>query len=59
MIFNLDASKQAHEIVFSRKANASNHGIVYFNNVSVIMENFRTDLGLFLDSKLNFFDHII
>ena len=25
MIFNPDASKQAQEIVFSRKANASNH----------------------------------
>ena len=36
MIFNPDASKQAQEIVFSRKANASNHETVYFNNVPVI-----------------------
>ena len=39
MIFNPDPSKQAEEIVFSRKANTSNHGTVYFNNVPVIREN--------------------
>ena len=39
MIFNPGASKQAPELIFSRKANASNHGTVYFNNVPVIEEN--------------------
>ena len=39
MIFNPDASKQAREIVFSRKANASNHETVYFKNVPVMREN--------------------
>ena len=58
MIFNPDASKQAQEIVFSRKANASNHKTVYFNNVPVIRENIQKHLGLFLDSKLSFLDHI-
>ena len=58
MIFNPDASKQSQDIVFSRKANASNHGTVYFNNVPVIRENIQKHLSLFLDSKLNFFDHI-
>ena len=58
MIFNPDASKQAQEIVFSRKANASNHATVYFNNVPVIRDNIQKHLGLFLDSKLSFFDHI-
>ena len=57
MIFNPDPSKQAQEIVFSRKANASNHGTVYFNNVPVIRENIQKHLGLFLDSKLNVFDY--
>ena len=51
MIFNPDASKQAQEIVFSRIANASNHGTVNFNNVPVIRENIQRHLGLFLDSK--------
>ena len=52
MIFNPDASKQAQEIVFSRKANASNHATVYFNNVLVIRDNIQKHLGLFLDSNL-------
>ena len=56
MIFNSDASKQAEEIVFSRKANVSNYETVYFNNVPVTGENIQKQLGLFLDSK--FFDHI-
>ena len=58
MIFNPGASKQAQEIVFSRNANASNHETVYFNNVQVIRENIQKHLGLFLDSKLSFFDYI-
>ena len=58
MIFNPDASKQAQEIVLSRKANASNHATVYFNNVPVIRDNIQKHLGLFLDSKLNLLIHI-
>ena len=50
MIFNPDASKQALEIVFSRKANGNNHGTVYFNNVPVIWVHIQKHLGLFLDS---------
>ena len=56
MIFNPDASKQSQEIVFSPKANASNHGTV-FNNVPVIRENIKKHLGLFLGSKLSFLGH--
>ena len=58
MIFNPDASKQAQEFVFSRKANTSNHETVYFNNVLVTRENIQKHLGFFLDSKPSFFDHI-
>ena len=57
MIFNPHASKHAQEIVFSRKASASNHGAVYFNNVPVVRENIQKHVSWFLDSKLNFFDH--
>ena len=42
MIFNTHASKQAHEIVFSRKANANNHTTVYFNNAPVINVIFKS-----------------
>ena len=58
MIFNPDASKQAQEIVFSRKVNASNHATVYSNSAPVIRDNIQKHLGLFLDSKRSFFDHI-
>ena len=54
MIFNPDVSKQAQEIVFSRKANAGNHKTVYFSNAPVIRKNIQKHLGLFLDSKLSF-----
>ena len=58
MIFNPVASKKAQEIVFSRKANTNNCGTVYFNIVPVIRVNVQKNLGLLLDSKLSFFDHI-
>ena len=58
MIFNPDVSKQTREVVFSGKAVAINHVTVHFNIFPVITENFQKHLGLFLDSKLNFFDHI-
>ena len=35
MMFNPDTLKQAQEIVFFRKASASNDETVYFNNVAV------------------------
>ena len=54
MIFNPDVSKQAQDVVFSRKGITTNHATVYFNNDPVIRENFQKHLGLFLDSKLNF-----
>ena len=58
MIFKLDVSKQAKEVVFSCKAIATNHATVYSNKDPVIRENFQKHLGLFLDSTLNFSDHI-
>ena len=45
-------------LFFSCKANTTNHVTVYFNNVPVITENFQKYLGLILDPKLNFIDHI-
>ena len=54
MIFHPDVSKQAQEVVFSRKRITVNHATVYFNNDPVIRENFQKHLSLFLYSKLNF-----
>ena len=58
IIFNTDISKGAQEIVFSRKASLSNHGTIYFNNVSVTRKIIQKHLGLSFYSKLNFFDHV-
>ena len=33
LLFEDDASKQAQEVVFSRKKNSSNHNDIYFNNM--------------------------
>ena len=40
------------------KASATKQGTIYFNNVPVIRESTEKCLGLFLDSRLNFLDHI-
>ena len=53
-----DSLKQSQEIVFSRKANANNHGTVYFNNLPVMRVNIQKYLGFFLDFKIRVFDHI-
>ena len=58
MLFNPDASKQSQEIVFSRKKNPSNHSDMYFNNMPLKRKNTQERLGLFLDAKLNFSEHI-
>ena len=41
MIFNPDVSKQAQEVIFSRKAFKTNHVTLYFNNDLVIREHFQ------------------
>ena len=47
MIFNPDVSKQAQEVVFSRKAITTNHATVYFNNDPAIRENVQKILVCF------------
>ena len=37
MLFNPDASKQAQEVVFSRKKNPFNHSDIYFNNMPLTL----------------------
>ena len=56
--YNPDALKQAYEIVFSRKASATNQETICFSNALMIKENMKKQLGLFLDSKLNSLDHV-
>ena len=55
MSFNPDPSKQAQEVIFSRKIQKTCHPSVYFNNnKSVKQVPSQKHLGMNLDTKLNF-----
>ena len=58
MIFNPDISKQAQEVVFSRKTDKVNHMPLTFNAIPVAQTSHQKHLGLYLDEKLNFNHHI-
>ena len=58
MIFNPYLSKQAQEVTFSRKTNKINHPTITFNTVPVARAPCQKHLGLYLDEKLNFNNHI-
>ena len=57
--FRPDVSKQAQELIFSRKKNISNHRAVFFNNLLINRKSTKKHLGLLLDEKLHFSEHII
>ena len=57
MSFNPDRTKQAQEI-FSRKKNATTHPPLFFNNSEIKLSSNQKHLGLTLDSKLSFNEHI-
>ena len=58
MNFNPDPSKQAQEVIFSRKLQKTNHNQVYFNHNSVKQVPSQKHLGMYLDIKLNFQEHL-
>ena len=58
MTFNPDRSKQAQEIIFSRKLKKVTHPPLLFNNNNVSQVNFQTHLGVILDVKLTFEEHL-
>ena len=58
MSFNPDRTKQAQEIIFSRKKNATTHPPLFFNNSEIKLSSNQKHLGLTLDSKLSFNEHI-
>ena len=58
MSFNPDISKQAHEVIFSRKRSIVTHPPLNFNNIPVAQTNSQKHLGMQLDlskveSKVN------
>ena len=58
MSFNTDISKQAQEVIFSRKAVKASHPAVFFNDTPVACCSTHKHLGMYLDEKLNFGHHI-
>ena len=58
MSFNPDITKQAQEVIFSRKSKKTGHPTVYFNHAPVARTNCHKRLGMYLDEKLNYLQHI-
>ena len=58
MLFNPDRSKQAQEVIFSRKTLIQSHPVLTFSNSSVIKATLQKHLGLILDEKVNFKEHM-
>ena len=58
MSFKPGVSIQAQEVIFSCKENTSNHPVVFFNNLPKNRKCTQKHLGLLLDEKLNFLEHI-
>ena len=58
MPFNPESTKQAIEIIFSQKRKEGNHPPLFFNGLLVTRELFHKHLGLILDSKLTFIEHV-
>ena len=58
MSFNPDPTKQAQEVIFSRKNNKPYHPDLIFNQTNIKRTSSQKDLGLILDEKLNFKQHL-
>ena len=58
MSFNPDPNKQAQDVIFSRKLNKPSHPSLNFNNTVVIQSTTLKHLGMILDTKLDFQEHL-
>ena len=58
MSFNPDPSKQAQEVILSRKHQKISHPSVYFYKNPIESVSSQKHLGMVLDTKLNFQEHI-
>ena len=56
--FNPDPLKQAQEVIFSLKRNKPHHPDIIFNGNPVKKSSSQKHLGMFLDSKLDFEEHM-
>ena len=58
MSFNPDPSKQAQKVIFSHKIRKTCHPSIYFNNKSVRQVLSQKHLGMILNAKLDFQEHL-
>ena len=58
MTFNPDPTKQAQEVIFSRKLNKDYHPALAFNNNNVPETDSQKHLGIILDNRLSFANHL-
>ena len=58
MSFKPDPSRQAQEIIFSRKKKKSSHPSLYFNNIPVSLTSVHKHLGMLLDDELSYEHHL-
>ena len=58
MSFNSDPSKQAQEVIFSRKLNKDYHPPLAFNNNNVPETDSQKHLGIILDNRLSFTNYL-
>ena len=58
MSFNPDPSKQAQEVIFTRKLKRSTHPALVFDNNNVSQTFSQKRLGVILDFKLTFEEHL-
>ena len=56
--FNSDPSKQAQEVIFSRKLQKSVYPPLHFNNIAKIQSTTQKDLDMLLDVKLDIQGHL-
>ena len=56
--FNPDPSKQAQEVIFSRKCTKENHPPIYFHDIPVTQTTVQKHIGMYLDEKLNYNTHV-
>ena len=58
MSFNPDPSKQAQEILFSKKTKKISHPLLRFNNSIFSQSPYQKHLPIFLDAQLTFEEHL-
>ena len=58
MSFNPDSNKKAQELIFSRRVQTTNNPLLFSNENVVLKITLQKHLGLILDSKFNFSEHL-